>query len=540
MLENYKSPITATVVERLLHNQSTINGSTNMDEFGMGSGTYHSIHQPTLNPFSLPWLIPNILRIHQQSLSIPSSSASLTKFRKRKREEWVVPGGSSGGAAVSVAVGSALGAIGSDTGGSVRQPASFLGIYGFKPTYGRIPRYGLIPYASSLDTIGILNRTLDDIIQLYSISHGFDPRDDTSIRNVTTTKYNESISSLLSSNNILAKDKPLQGLRIGIPKEYYPQELNSTTLDYWEKTAKLLSDAGAEVVIVSLPATPKSLSAYYILAPAEAASNLARYDGVRYGYRAKDEDPSVTAAESINPTHNASALLDLYARTRSEAFGAEVQRRILLGNFVLSSEARGQYYDIAVKARDELRYNFAQVFRYSESIPMEHIHYSPISRKNIAAFPLADAKNGVDILLTPVSPILPWHIPSETTVYNNNQPNILDQLKNPTDDYLNDIMTIPTSLAHLPAISIPVGSIPYPRKEYDTQINSYLENITTGTDTTQISMLKDKIYQYCHIPIGLQLIGRHSDEYTVLHVAKVLEQLVNYKLPTYITHGTSE
>lgn len=511
---DYRPPTTATVVARLLAEGGWLAGSTNMDEFGMGSATAFSHHGPSYNPYSANWAL--------RSLGL-LPNGNLDKGGVVPEAGWLCPGGSSGGAAVSVATGSALAAIGSDTGGSVRQPASFCGLVGLKPTYGRIPRWGLIPYASSLDTIGIITRTVADAALLLQVTAGHDPRDDTCLRppsSSASTSDRCTPSSGISDRDSVSS-KPLAGIRVGIPAEYRVSELNADTLTWWGRGAAMLADAGAEIVEVSLPNTAAALPAYYVIAPAEAASNLSRYDGVRYGFRpaAKSQAEGAAASQSSYSssaaTANASdALHRLYTRTRSEGFGPEVQRRIMTGNFVLSQEARADYYDAAVAVRDRVRADFARVFRPSSDVALP-IESSPIARSNPAAYPSADAALGVDVLLTPVSPTPPW-LSSKTAE--------LD----PLAVYVNDVMTIPASLAHLPAISVPVGHSSYPSDLIDLS----LSNIT---DAAQRSAARLQLQQICMLPVGLQLIGRHCDEETLFRVASVLAVKADFNLPAYVT-----
>jgi aspartyl-tRNA(Asn)/glutamyl-tRNA(Gln) amidotransferase subunit A len=490
-------------VQRLVEAGGTVVGTTNMDEFGMGSATTFSAHGPTYNPFSIQWAAKKRKRNGAGTGSDPSRG-------------WLVPGGSSGGAAVSVAVGACLGAVGSDTGGSVRLPAAFCGVVGFKPTYGRVPRWGLIPYASSLDTVGFLARSVQDVRLLYSLAAGHDPRDDTCIRAKRAELRAERRHAEAFGEEAKKGSKPLAGLRVGIPVEYRVAEVDAATASWWQRGADLLREAGAEIVTVSLPNTAAALPAYYVLAPAEAASNLARYDGVRYGYRSSASPPAADATNGgagSASSSSAAALHAHYARTRSEGFGPEVQRRILTGNFVLSAGGRGEYYDAAVRARDRVRADFAAVFRAGPLAAQEAVAASPVARANPAAYSRADDAAGVDILLTPVAPTAPWPVdgsPGKATERSGSgrSGNAAAAATDPLAVYVNDVMTIPASLAHLPAVSVPVGSSPLP-----------------GADPSLGAVL----------PVGLQLIGRHCDEETLLRVARVLEARAGFRLPGYVT-----
>jgi aspartyl-tRNA(Asn)/glutamyl-tRNA(Gln) amidotransferase subunit A len=504
-----------------------------MDEFGMGSATAHSAHGPCYSPFSPAW--------RGRARPTPSSSSgggAAAESSAPSSPGWLVPGGSSGGAAVSVAVGSALAAVGSDTGGSVRQPAAFCGVVGFKPTYGRIPRWGLIPYASSLDTVGLIARTVEDAALLYACAAGADPRDDTSVR-APPPPLEPLLAAVAAARGSGGRasfphHRPLAGLRVGIPREYLVAEVDAQTAGWWEAGAALLAEAGAEVVEVSLPSTASALPAYYVLAPAEAASNLARYDGVRYGYRAREDAaaggaPGGGEATGGGPpppaTGGTGALHDLYTRTRSEGFGAEVRRRLLTGTFVLSAGARGDYYDRAVRARECVRADFSRVFRPAPADAQEAVARSPVARAN-AAGRSGGGSHGVDVLLTPVAPTPPWRQPRPeegTTLRADDgagagsgagigadEAAAHRRRRDPLAEYVNDVMTIPASLAHLPAIAVPVG---YMRCDGKGEGDG-------GGGGPGIE-----------VPVGLQLIGRLCDDATVLRVAAVLEAGAGFTLP---------
>ena len=294
MLENFVPPYNASVVEKLTGEDYVSLGKLNMDEFAMGSSSESSAFAKTTNPWNAEY----------------------------------VPGGSSGGAAASVAAGSAVWALGSDTGGSVRQPASYCGVVGLKPTYGNVSRYGLIAYASSLDQIGPVTRDVTDAAIVLNAISGHDHRDSTSIPG-ERPDYTKALVN------------DVKGLKIGMPKEYFGEGLNSEVREALEKAAKVYEGLGAEIVEVSLPTSKYALSAYYIIALAEASSNLARYDGVSYGLRV--------------PADN---LVEMSTKTRSQGFGAEVQRRILLGTYVLSSGYYDAYYLKALKARRLIKNEF--------------------------------------------------------------------------------------------------------------------------------------------------------------------------------------
>ncbi len=349
MLENFVPPYDATVMEKLQAQNPTILGKTNMDEFAMGGSTENSAFYPTHNPWNID----------------------------------CVPGGSSGGSAAAVSAGTAIWALGSDTGGSIRQPASFCGVVGMKPTYGRVSRYGLVAFASSLDQIGPVTRDVTDCAHLMNIISGYDKRDSTSI-NAEVPDYTKS----------LVKD--VKGLKIGLPKEYFVEGMDEDVEKSVRAAIKQFEDLGAEVVEVSMPHTKYAVSAYYLIAPAEASSNLARYDGVSYGARVEGTD-----------------IVDMYKKTRSEKFGEEVQRRIMLGTYALSAGYYDAYYLQALKVRTLVKQDFDKAFEK------------------------------VDVLITPTAP---------TPAYK-----IGDMISDPMKMYLQDICTIPVNLAGVPGISLPCG-----------------------------------------------------------------------------------
>lgn len=350
ILEGYVSPFEATAVRKVREAGGRVLGKTNMDEFGMGSSTETSAWGASLNPHD------------------------------RAR----VPGGSSGGSAAAVAAGYVRMALGSDTGGSVRQPAAFCGVVGIKPTYGRVSRYGLVAYASSLDQVGTFGRTVDDAAQLLDVVSGFDPRDATSV----------------DAPRIDARSpESLEGMTVGLPREYGEGDLDEGMRLRLEAVQEALRDAGAAVKPVLLPSTKLAIPAYYVLAPAEASSNLSRYDGARFGLRA-----------------DASDLGAMVRATRSSGFGAEVKRRIMLGAFALSAGYYDAYYGAAQSVRSEISADFRSVF---------------------------DA--GVDVLLTPTTPGPAFRLG--------------EKLDDPLSMYLQDVFTVPPNLAGLPAMSVPAGTV---------------------------------------------------------------------------------
>ncbi len=350
MLENYIPPFNATVMDKLNGEDIVITGKLNMDEFAMGSSTETSYFKKTKNPF----------------------------------DETRIPGGSSGGSAAAVSAGEAIMALGSDTGGSIRQPASYCGVVGLKPTYGAVSRFGLVAFASSLDQIGPIGRTVKDTAMLYSSICGFDKMDATS-KNMSHADYLANLKS------------DVKGLRIGVPKEYFSKGIDENVKNAVLSAVKVLEQNGAVVKEVSLPSTEYALNAYYIISSAEASSNLARYDGVKYGYRAKDYDD----------------LTDMYEKTRSEGFGDEVKRRIMLGTFVLSSGYYDAYYKKARLLQRRISKEFCDVFKE------------------------------VDLLAAPTVPSTAFKIG--------------ENIDNPLKMYATDVCTVTINIAGLPAISVPCG-----------------------------------------------------------------------------------
>ena len=383
MLENFVPPYNAAVMEKLNAAGAVMVGKANMDEFAMGSSTENSAFFATHNPWDLER----------------------------------VPGGSSGGSAVAVAAGEAAGALGSDTGGSIRQPAGFCSVVGLKPTYGRVSRYGLVAFASSLDQIGPLTQDVTDCAILMNAISGHDKRDSTSVPE-PVPDYTKSLKT------------DLKGMRLGIPKEYYVEGMQSGVAAVMKAAIKKLEELGAKLEEVSLPHTPYSLAVYYIIAPSEASANLARYDGVKYGYSYKGD----TMWESME-------------KTRENGFGPEVKRRIMLGTYALSAGYYDAWYVKAQKVRTLIRQEFDTVFEK------------------------------YDALITPTSPTVPFKIGEKTN--------------DPLAMYLSDVCTLPINIAGVPGISIPAG-------------------FADG------------------LPVGMQIIGKHFSEETLLRVAYAYEQATEW------------
>jgi aspartyl-tRNA(Asn)/glutamyl-tRNA(Gln) amidotransferase subunit A len=385
ILKGFVPTYESTVTANLWRDGAVLLGKTNLDEFAMGSSNMTS----AFGPVESPWRRPGDNRP-------------------------LVPGGSSGGSAAAVAARLAPGATGTDTGGSIRQPAAFCGIVGLKPTYGRCSRWGTIAFASSLDQAGPFARTVEDTALMLMSMAGYDPKDSTSV-DLPVPDYRA------------AAGRSIKGLRIGIPTEYRVDGMSGEIDRLWRQGEEWFRDAGAEIVPITLPHTRYALATYYIVAPAECSSNLARYDGVRYGLRVPGKD-----------------LTEQYEKTRAEGFGAEVKRRILIGTYVLSAGYFDAYYIKAQKVRALIARDFAQAFQ------------------------------SCDLILTPTAPSAAFALGEKTD--------------DPIAMYLNDVFTVPTSLAGLPGISVPAG--------------------LDGTG----------------LPLGLQLIGRPFDEETVIAGAAALEK----------------
>ncbi len=350
ILDGYISPYDATAIARIKEQKAVIIGKLNMDEFAMGSSNENSSFGPVHNPWNLD----------------------------------LVPGGSSGGSAASVAARQAVAALGTDTGGSIRQPASHCSVVGLKPTYGRVSRYGVIAYASSLDQVGPVTRDVRDCALMLQAIAGYDSSDSTSV-NTPVADYQSHLTG------------DLKGLRIGLPKEYFIEGLDNDVSQAIEQAAAKYRDLGAEVIEVSLPHTSYAVACYYLIATAEASSNLARYDGVRYGLR----------------TENADNLIDMYMQSRAAGFGTEVKRRIMLGTYALSSGYYDAYYLKAQKVRTLIRQDFLNAFE------------------------------SVDVMLTPVAPTPAFALG--------------EKVNDPLQMYLSDIYTIPVNLAGTCAMSLPCG-----------------------------------------------------------------------------------
>ncbi|MGH1455254.1 MAG: Asp-tRNA(Asn)/Glu-tRNA(Gln) amidotransferase subunit GatA [Alphaproteobacteria bacterium] len=389
ILEGFIPQYESTVTQNLLDDGAVFLGKTNLDEFAMGSSNTTSYFGNVINP-----------------------------WKRNNDESNLVPGGSSGGSAAAVAARLCMGATGTDTGGSIRQPASFCGISGIKPTYGRCSRWGTVAFASSLDQAGTFARTVEDNALLLQSMAGYDKKDSTSAK-----KDVPDFTAALQDD--------LKGKTIGIPKEYQVDGMPEEIAKLWQQGIEWVKSAGANTIEVSLPHTHYALATYYIIAPAEASSNLARYDGVRFGHRAHEE-----------------MLVDMYEKTRAEGFGDEVKRRIMIGTYALSSGYYDAYYIKAQKVRRLIADDFTQAFKQC------------------------------DALLTPTAPSAAFAIGENED--------------DPIKMYLNDVFTVPASLAGLPGMSIPAGK--------DTQ----------------------------GLPLGLQVLGRPWDEEMVFNVAKVIENLAQF------------
>ncbi|KAG1799586.1 Glutamyl-tRNA amidotransferase subunit A, mitochondrial [Suillus variegatus] len=394
MLREFISPFDATAVEFLKAGGANIIGKANCDEFGMGSLNVNSIHGPVVNPYHSP-----------NEKSVP--------WAERERRS---AGGSSGGSAAAVAAGMCDAALGTDTGGSVRLPASYCGITGLKPSYGLISRWGVVSFADSLDCVGVLGKSVDTVKTVFDSISSYDPKDPTAAAPRTRERAKASAESLLSTLDVNSSSPDLSSLRIGIPQEYFPSELNTTIVTAVRKVLERLSSLGAQLIPVSLPSTPYALSAYYVIATAEASSNLARYDGVQYGTRS----PLLPGADKSKPDN-------VYAHTRSAGFGAEVQKRILLGTYALTADAFDNCFLQAQRVRQRIKTDFDSNFR----IP------------NAQLSDPSPNPDGVDILLHPSAIRTAPRLDSDAI--------------SGLGPYLQDVMTVPASLAGLPAVSVPAG-----------------------------------------------------------------------------------
>ena len=351
ILKGFKPQYESTVTSKLWDQDAILLGKLNCDEFAMGSSNETSFYGNVINPY--------------------------------RNKNDLVPGGSSGGCSSAVAANLTVSTVGTDTGGSIRQPASFTGIVGLKPTYGRCSRWGIVAFASSLDQAGPMTKNVKDASLMLEVISGYDQKDSTSSK-----KNSENFLNKLSKN--------IKGTKIGIPKEYVVEGMSKEIQKLWDKGIEICKSLGCEIINVSLPHTKYALPTYYIIAPAEASSNLARYDGVRYGFRSKGND-----------------LIEMYENTRGEGFGREVKRRILIGTYVLSSGYYDAYYLKAQKVRGMIKKDFDDVYKK------------------------------VDAILTPTAPSSAFAIGEKTS--------------DPISMYLNDVFTVPTNLAGLPGISIPAG-----------------------------------------------------------------------------------
>ncbi|MFH0933270.1 MAG: Asp-tRNA(Asn)/Glu-tRNA(Gln) amidotransferase subunit GatA [Nitrospirota bacterium] len=384
ILSNFIPPYESTVTSRLIEQGYILVGKTNMDEFAMGSSTENSGFHATRNPWDLER----------------------------------IPGGSSGGSAAAVAADECIAALGSDTGGSIRQPAAFCGVVGLKPTYGRVSRYGLVAFASSLDQVGPITKNVRDAALVMNIISGHDPLDSTS-------------APLPVPDFTAALGRDMKGLKLGVPKEYFIEGIEREVEVLVKDAIKKLEALGAIPLEISLPHTGYAVATYYILATSEASSNLARYDGVKYGFRAEGKD-----------------LMDMYMNTRAQGFGAEVKRRIMLGTYALSSGYYEAYYKKAQQVRTLIKQDFEKAFQQ------------------------------VDIIVTPTYPTAAFKLG--------------EKIADPLQMYLSDIFTISVNLAGVPGISIPCG------------------------------------FTANNLPVGLQLIGRHFDEESLLKVAYAYEQATEW------------
>lgn len=428
VLEGFTSPYEATVVKHLNKAGAIIMGKTNMDEFGMGAANIFSHYGAVINP-------------HDKNVSSP--------LGKRR-----VAGGSSGGSAAAVASGMCVAALGSDTGGSVRLPASYCGVVGYKPSYGRCSRYGLVSYANSLDTVGILAKDVGYASRVYDAISIYDEKDPTCMPDKFRARVDEQDQALAGR---WATDD-LSGLVVGIPQEYYVDPISNTVIDIWRTGIQHLRERGATIVPISLPHTRFALSAYFTIALGEASSNLARFDGVEYGRRSKVQSDSEDNF--------------LYADTRAEGFGSEVKRRIMLGTHILTAGTYEKNFLPAQKARRLIQQDFDDAFSLA----------NPLHNSS------QQATSGVHVILVPSATSEPPRIEDCVPESDQQENDGIDKQNSAVETYVNDVLTIPASLAGLPAISVPVGK---------------------GQDG---------------FPVGLQLLGQYGYDRFILRMADILSR----------------
>ncbi|KAL9604364.1 MAG: hypothetical protein Q9219_000552 [cf. Caloplaca sp. 3 TL-2023] len=427
MLQGFQSPFPATVVEKLEASGAIVVGKTNLDEFGMGSHTVNSMLGP----------VKSLCSLAGQERSV---------------------GGSSGGSALAVGTEQCFAALGTDTGGSVRLPAAWTGTVGFKPSYGMVSRWGVVAYANSLDTVGVIARTVQAAKRVYDQIKGHDPHDPTSISPSSRSRIQIHLNSR-------TKSRPL---RIGIPREYLVSELHPSIRAAWSRALESLQKKFSHSIHhISLPTTKSALSAYYVLAPAEASSNLAKYDGVRYGNRA----PKTTSTSDPSRGNNV-----LFSSTRYHNFGPEVRRRILLGSYTLSSTAIDNYFIRAQKVRRLVQDDFNRVFA------MSHPLLPAGSTSDSTHLPEKEKCEGVDVIVSPTSLNLPPLLSDLERDYE----------RDPASQFYEDLYTVPASLAGLPAISVPAPMV-------------------EGQEKWE--------------KIGLQIVGQYGDDELVLDVAREMEEI---------------
>ncbi|TFK39730.1 Glutamyl-tRNA amidotransferase subunit A, mitochondrial [Crucibulum laeve] len=433
MLKDFVSPFDATVVKLLQDSGADIIGKTNCDEFGMGSLNVHSVHGPVINPFT-----PSTVTFEQRSA-----------------------GGSSGGSAAAVAAGMCSAALGTDTGGSIRLPASYCGVAGLKPSYGLISRWGVVSFADSLDCVGILAKTIPEIRRIFDTISVYDMKDTTAatpeVREQASRELQKRLKTWPTSESGLLS---LEGLRVGIPQEYFPLELSSAVITPVRQVISALKDRGAKIIPVSLPSTSYALSAYYVLASAEASSNMARYDGVQYGMHIRPP-----------PSSDLTKTSKIYAAARSVAFGQEVQKRILLGTYALSADAFDNYFLQAQRVRQLVKDDFNRIFRMQ--------NFSGPSEAN---------QDGADVLIHPSA------IRTAPPLTSANRDN------SGLDAYVQDVLTVPASLAGLPALSVP----------------SRASSEQNGVDDDGW-------------PIGVSVVGQWGSDEMVMRVGEAIETLLATK-----------
>jgi len=498
MLRNYTSSFDATVCRLLEAAGGMIVGKTSMDEFGMGSHSQNISSDFVTGPVKSHL---HLLESKRKQSSIEGDDTSLS------------PGGSSGGSAVAVATGQCDFALGTDTGGSVRLPASWTGIVGFKPTCGRISRYGVVDYATSLDTVGIFARNVCGVERVWKV---LDQPETSSTRDgtcLTASERNTIAQTIESARKDVTNGS--RRVRIGVPVDWNVEGLQDEVKQSWIRTLTDLQDEGYEIIPVRLPSTKLALGTYYIVATAEASSNLAKYDGIRYGHRADGPD-SINKPSSSSNTSDIDQHI-LYSQTRSQGFGAEVQRRILLGTYTLSSTAMDNYFLQAQRVKRMISQEFDRCF----IIP----NASLASCEEEVQSETVQLGAKVDVLLAPTAPTLP---PRLSDIDLKDDDGKGEKRKLGVEGYVADIFTVMANLAGLPALNVPVPLNANEKVISEGQTKNLDGEAVTGND------IDDVIVKQSVDTVGMQIIGQYGDDEFVLEMGKVIENMYNGKTPSNV------